>query len=117
MQCTSAPNIGEAPLPQRARSYWKTRFSALHEELEKLLEAERAQLPIWFVVGFGCGIAAWFGLSGPAQWLGFLCMASAVSLSGYANASGRGGRAFGWLGLAMALGCAVIWLRSNDVAS
>ena len=39
MQWTSAPNIGEAPLPQRARGYWKTRFSALHEELERLLEA------------------------------------------------------------------------------
>ena len=59
MQWTSAPNIGEAPLPQRARSYWKTRFSAFHGELEKLLEAERAQLPSWFVVGFGSGIAAW----------------------------------------------------------
>ena len=117
MQRTSAPNIGEAPLPQRARSYWETRFSALHEELEKLLEAERAQLPIWFVVGFGGGIATWFALSGAASWLAFLCMASAVSLTGFANASGRLGRAFGWLGLAMALGCAVIWLRSNEVAS
>ena len=29
MQWTSAPNIGEAPLPQRARGYWKARFSAL----------------------------------------------------------------------------------------
>jgi len=37
MQRTSAPNIGEAPLPQRARSYWRTRISALHEKLEKLL--------------------------------------------------------------------------------
>ena len=36
MQWTSAPNIGEAPLPQRARSYWKTRFSAFREGLEKL---------------------------------------------------------------------------------
>ena len=40
MQWTSAPNIGEAPLPQRARGYWKARFSAAREELEKLLEEE-----------------------------------------------------------------------------
>src|SRR5437588_9557946 len=53
MQWTSAPNIGEAPLPQRARGYWKARFSAAREELEKVLEAERAQLPPWFVAGFG----------------------------------------------------------------
>src|SRR5213082_1129955 len=63
MQWTSAPNIGEAPLPQRARGYWKVRFSALHGELERLLEAERAQLPPWFVVGFGSGIAGWFALA------------------------------------------------------
>jgi len=43
--------MGEAPLPQRARSYWKSRFSAAREELEKLLEVERAQLPPWTVVG------------------------------------------------------------------
>jgi hypothetical protein len=64
--------MGEAPLPQRARSYWKTRFSAFHEELEKLLEAERAQLPPWLVVGFGTGIAAWFALDVAQQWAAFL---------------------------------------------
>ena len=80
MQWTSAPNIGEAPLPQRARGYWKTRFSALHEGLEKLLEAERAQLPPWFVVGFGSGIAAWFALDAQRQWAAFLCMAAALAL-------------------------------------
>ena len=67
MQWTSAPNIGEAPLPQRARGYWRTRFSAVEEVLEKLLEAERAQLPPWFVVGFGTGIAAWFALDTAAE--------------------------------------------------
>ena len=55
MQWTSAPNIAGAPLPQRARGYWKARISAAREGLEKLLEAERAQLPPWFVVGFGSG--------------------------------------------------------------
>ena len=66
MQWTSAPNIGEAPLPQRARGYWETRFSAAYEGVEKLLEAERAQLPPWFVNGFGSGIAAWFALGSAA---------------------------------------------------
>src|SRR3954449_2416571 len=83
MQWTSAPNIGEAPLPQRARSYWKTRFSALHEELERLLEAERAQLPPWFVVGFGSGIAAWFALDQRAHWAAFLFVAAGLSLAGF----------------------------------
>ena len=98
MQWTSAPNIGEAPLPQRARSYWKTRFSALHEGLEKLLEAERAQLPPWVVVGFGSGIAAWFALDAAAA-MGRLSCASAAALALVGlrarRAAGRRGRSAG----------------------
>jgi competence protein ComEC len=112
MQRTSAPNIGEAPLPQRARGYWKTRFSALREELEKLLEAERAQLPPWFVVGFGSGIAAWFGLNEPGEWVSFLCIAAALALGGFVLGAGRCGRALGWFALAASLGCALVWARA-----
>ena len=116
MQRTSAPNIGEAPLPQRARSLWKTRFSALHEGLEKFLEGERAQLPPWFVVGFGSGIAAWFALDTPAGWQAFLCLAAAASLIGLALGQGRAGRALAWFALAAAIGCALVWARSAWVA-
>ena len=116
MQWTSAPNIGEAPLPQRARSYWKTRFSAFHEGLERLLEAERAQLPPWVVVGFGSGIAAWFALDAQRQWAAFLCMSAALGLIGFVLGSGRAGRALGWFALAAALGCALVWARSSWVA-
>src|SRR4051812_4229477 len=77
MQWTSAPNIGEAPLPQQARGYWRTRFSALHEELERLLEGERAQLPPWLAVGFASGIAGWFALGSPAEWAAFICVGAA----------------------------------------
>jgi competence protein ComEC len=116
MQWTSAPNIGEAPLPQRARGYWKTRFSAFHEGLEKLLEAERAQLPPWFVVGFGSGIAAWFALDEHHQWIAFLCFAAALTLIGFGLGSGRTGRALGWFALAATLGCALVWARASWVA-
>jgi competence protein ComEC len=115
MQWTSAPNIGEAPLPQRARGYWKARFSAAAEGLEKLLEAERAQLPPWLVVGFGAGIAAWFALPDPRQWQAFLCLAAALALIGFAVGSGRSGRALGWFALAATLGCALVWTRSTAV--
>ena len=117
MQRTSAPNIGEAALPQQARSYWKTRFSALREELEQLLEREHAQLPPWLAVGFGGGIAAWFTLARPGDWAAFLCLSAALSLAGFALVSGRAGRALGWFGLAMATGCALVWLRSSQVAA
>ena len=116
MQWTSAPNIGEAPLPQRARSYWKARFSAAHEEIEEILEAERAQLPPWFVVGFGVGIAAWFALDARTEWTAFLCVAAALSLTGFALGQGRAGRALGWFALAAMMGCALIWARSAWVA-
>ncbi len=97
MQRTSAPNIGEAPLPQRARSYWKTRISALHEKLEKLLEAERAQLPPWFVVGFGAGSRPGSRSARREQWLGFLCIAAALALLGVRPAV-RAGRRERWAG-------------------
>src|SRR4051812_20990138 len=116
MQRTSAPNIGEAPLPQRARSYWKTRFSAAHEELEKLLETERAQLPPWLVVGFGTGIASWFALDEALQWPAFICIAAALGLTGFMVATGRAGRALGWFAAAAALGCALVWARAESVA-
>ena len=116
MQWTSAPNIGEAPLPQRARGYWKARFSAFHEELEKLLEAERAQLPPWFVVGFGSGIAAWFALDNQRNWAAFLCIGAALSLIGFVLGSGRTGRALGWFAIAATIGCALIWALSAWIA-
>ncbi|MEO6225291.1 MAG: ComEC/Rec2 family competence protein [Sphingomicrobium sp.] len=112
----SAPNIGEAPLPQRARSYWKTWFSAFGEELERLLEHERAQLPPWVVVGFGTGIAAWFALWGPVQWQAFLCIAAALAILGLGFGRGRAGRAIGWFALAATLGCGLVWARSAWVA-
>ena len=104
--------MGEAPLPQRARGYWKTRFSALHEGLEKLLEIERAQLPPWFVVGFGSGIAAWFALDLRTQWAAFLFVSAGLAVAGFMLVSGRSGRVLGWFALAATLGCALVWTRS-----
>ena len=117
MQWTSAPNIGQAPLPQRARGYWKAGISAILEGLERLLEAERAQLPPWFVVGFGSGIAGWFALDQRSQWAAFLCIAAALALAGFGVGGGRAGRGIGWFALAAAVGCALVWARSAWVAA
>src|SRR3982751_4187888 len=112
MEGTSAPNIGGAPLPQRARSYWKARSSAFLEGLEQLLEAERAHLPPWFVVGFLSGIAAWFSLGEPGEWAAFLCISAAFGLGGFVLGGGRAGRALGWFALAATIGCGLVWARS-----
>jgi competence protein ComEC len=83
--------------------------------LEKLLEAERAQLPPWFAVGLGSGIAAWFSLGEPEQWAAFLCIAAALSLAGFVLGGGRAGRSLGWFAFAAAIGCALVWTRSHWV--
>ena len=69
------------------------------------------------VVGFGAGIAAWFALDGPRQWIALICLASGTGIAGFALGGGRLERAFGWLGLTAAIGCALIWARAEWVAA
>ena len=115
MQRTSAPNIAGAHLPQRARGYWKARFSATREGVERFLERERGQLPLWLVVGFGAGIASWFALDRPADWIAVICLGAGLALAGFPLEGGRLERAMGWLGLSLAVGCSLVWLRSEWV--
>ena len=117
MQWMSAPIIAGAPLPQRARRFWETRFGGVRGRVEEFLERERGQLPPWFVVGFGTGIAAWFSLDQPRQWAAFLCLAAGLAIAGFSLRGGRAERAAGWFGLAMMLGCALVWARSHHVAA
>ena len=105
-----------APLPQRARGYWKAQISAVRERLEAFLEAERAQLPPWAVVSFGAGIAAWFALGSRNEWLAVLAIASGVAIAAFSRGGGRLERSVGCFALALALGCALIWARSLIVA-
>lgn len=115
MQRTSAPNIAGAHLLQRARGYWTVRFHATREGVESFLERERGQLPSWLVVGFGVGIASWFALDGSGEWSAVLCLGAGLAIAGFLLEGGRLERAIGWLGLALALGCGLIWLRSEWV--
>ena len=113
----SAPNIAGAHLPQHARGYWKRRFDAAREGAEAFLERERGQLPIWLVIGFGAGIACWFALDGQREWIAVLCLGGAMVIAGFTFEGGRFERAVGWLGLALALGCSVIWARAEWVGA
>jgi competence protein ComEC len=117
MQWMSAPNIGLAPLPHRARRFWESRLGDLRERLQGFLEAERGQLPPWFVVAFGTGITAWFALDRPRDWAAFLCLSAGLALAGFSLRGGRAERAAGWFGLAMMLGCALVWARAYYVAA
>lgn len=83
--------------------------------MEALLERERGQLPLWLVVGFGAGIASWFALDRVHGWLAVICTGAAMAIGGFTLQGGRLERAVGWLGLAMVLGCSLIWARSEWV--
>jgi competence protein ComEC len=69
------------------------------------------------VVGFGVGIAAWFGLPSRFEWSAFLAIASGTAIAGFTLRGGRLERAAGWFALMAALGCALVWARSDYVAA
>ena len=117
MDWVSAPNIEDAPLPQGVLAAWSARIRLIRERLESFLEAERGQLPLWAVAGFGAGIALWFALPDPRQWAGLLFVAAGASLFGFTMLGGRAGRSLGWFSLAIAAGCALVWLRAEQKAS
>lgn len=85
--------------------------------MESFLERERGQLPLWLVVGFGAGIASWFALDDSQAWLAIIFVGLGGAVGGFSFDGGRLERAIGWLGLALALGCGLIWLRSEWVAA
>lgn len=86
--------------------------------VERWLEAERDQLPLWLPVALGAGIAAWFGLPHVRGWTLFLLASGGIGLA--ALAIGRGGRLFrilAWAALTACLGCALAWTRNQEVAA
>jgi competence protein ComEC len=117
MDWVSAPNIEDAPRPLAGRGAWLAHFNRARARLETFLEAERGQLPLWAVAAFGAGIALWFALPDPRQWAGLLFLAGGAALFGFTSAGGRAGRALGWFALALAAGCALVWLRAEQAAT
>jgi competence protein ComEC len=89
----------------------------LRASVELFLERERGQLPPWFVVGLGTGIVGWFALDGPLDWIAFLCLSAGLAVAAFSIRGGRAERAAGWFGLAMALGCGLVWCRAAYVGA
>lgn len=88
------------------------------QAVEAWLAAEREQLPLWVPVALGTGITAWAVLPSKEAWTAFLCAMAAVACLGWAFGRGtRTGRAVVIFAAAAALGCALIWWRSVDVAA
>ena len=92
MIVVSAPTIEDARL-EHAPTRFSTRIVERAEtRIEAFLEAERGQLPLWFVAAFAGGIATWLWLPGPRQWGAFIILALGVALAGLAWGRGRLGR-------------------------
>ena len=113
----SAPNIVVAPLEPALGRISLGAFAGIGATLERLLESERGQLPLWFVAAVGAGIAGWFALPGPGGWIGLLLLAAALAAIGPMVPGSRRGRAAVGLGAGLALGCALAWTRSEMVAA
>lgn len=107
----STPNA----LLQIAALRW---LAAVAGEAEHWLEAERDQLFLWLPVALGAGIALWFVLPDRTGWTVALLLLS--GLAAIAGAAARGGRLPLVVAVAaatMAVGLALIWLRSAMVAA
>lgn len=114
MDLASAPNTdAAASLPGDERKF-KSRLRLLGRQIDAFLEAERQQLPLWAVVSFGSGIAAWFALPDRSSWIGFILLSACLASTGLVIGA-RVGRAMLWWGTLMAMGCAWIWLRATWV--
>ncbi len=86
--------------------------------LEKALEAERTQLPLWLPFMLGAGIAAWFVF--PIREMWWAAIAGGVALAGGGVAIGRNtrlGLVLMVAGLAFSAGCGLAWACSLWVAA
>ncbi|MDV5822355.1 ComEC/Rec2 family competence protein [Sphingobium naphthae] len=85
------------------------RFAAI----EAWLETEREQVALWAPVGIGAGIAAWFLLLDPAQWLAFCCGALGLAcLTAMLPGHGRLRHMLMIGALLATMGCLLIWAKA-----
>lgn len=90
----------------------------VQQSIERWLEAERDQMPLWLPVGLGLGIAAWFVLPDENGWIAFLLGAAGGAMAGLAAGRGtRWGRALALFAAAAMIGCGLIWWKAERVAA
>lgn len=89
-----------------------------HDAAEKLLEQERAQLPLWAPIALGAGICAWFALPMPAQWVAWTVFWLGIAIG--IGTFGGGGRLAKLLSIGtilLAAGCLLVWGKTILVGS
>ena len=107
-----APSSASIALPWRQFG-WRRSLG-----IERWLEAERDQLPLWLPVALGGGVTTWFVLPDPRGWAAALLLYLALGAGALAlGRHGRLPRALGIGALAAALGLMLIWGRAERVAA
>lgn len=112
---SSATRAPSMRFPRRTTDEWRAGI-AFH--VERLLESEREQLPLWIPVAVMAGIALWFLLPDERAWGAALLLL--LSIAGLGASVARGGRAPLAVGvgtLAMASGLGLVWWRAERVAA
>ena len=86
------------------------RLRAGFAAVERWLEKEREQVPLWAPIALGVGIAAWFALPHRMAWLAFCCGALALGCVGVLLPEGARLRRMMVAGGVLAcMGCVLIW--------
>jgi len=94
------------------------RKSDVNDRVERWLEVQRDQLPLWLPVMFGTGAAAWFFLPSPDAWIGWLMgMAALLAVAFAFPPVGRTRQALLVAGVAGAAGLVGAWWRAESVAA
>jgi len=103
---------------------WRMRdaLSRFAGHLEAFLAASGFDRGPWLVVAFAAGIGSWFFLSQPWQWIAAASVATLLSLASQTQWKGDDRHAHLRLavtavGLAFAIGIAIIWARSEMVGA
>lgn len=92
-------------------------FRAISHRIENWLERERDHVALWLPVGLGVGIAAWFSLNVPMAWMAWICCCLGLAaLALLLPLEMRLGRIILAAGLLGALGCGLIWGKSELIA-
>ncbi len=113
---------GEADVAVQRTWRKVARLSSMADRLEGFLAGAGFDRGPWLTIAFGAGIAGWFVLGGPWQWLAAMGASLLAVIAAAAiwrdNAARTALRLAGiTLGLAFAAGMATVWVRSETVGA
>lgn len=120
----NALSDGAAPQHGHWRNHadLSSRLASGLKTVEHFLETAGFDRAPWLAVGFAGGIAAWFALASPWQWLGLIALCLAAMLAALAGLRSDGRfpylrQGIVALALMIAAGCGVVWAKSALVGT